>query len=158
MNFDQITPKLFVGSCPMQTKDIDRLSHELGMTGVLSLQTEDDLACWQIDWACLEKHYRESGIEVRRVPITDFKPDSLRRGLPQCVEALNELMQDGRTVYVHCNAGINRSPTTVIAYLHWSEGRDLDDAAAHVMECRSCDPYVDMIRRASEDVARKGGN
>ena len=153
MNFDQITPRLYVGSCPIEIEDVDRLKNEIGVTGVLNLQSEDDLAYWRIDWAKLESHYRESEIEARRIPGQDFNPDALRLGLPRCVEALAELMDEGRTVYVHCNVGVNRSPTTVIAYLHWREGRELDEATAHVLSCRSCQPYVDMIRLASEDMA-----
>jgi len=153
MNFDQVTPRLYVGSCPIENADVDRLKKEIGVTGVLNLQSDDDIAYWRIDWEKLETHYREAEIEVRHVPVQDFNPDSLRRGLPRCVEALAELMEEGRTVYVHCNAGINRSPTTVIAYLHWREGKGLEEATAHVLTRRSCQPYVDMIRLASEDMS-----
>lgn len=155
MTFDQITPKLFLGSCPKDTKDIDRLKNEIGVTTVLNLQTDEDLASWRIDWDCLEEHYTESGIEAHRLPITDFDSESLRRGLPACVEVLHLLMKKDRTVYVHCSGGIGRSPTVVVAYLYWSEGRDLDEAAAHVMKCRSCNPHVDTIQQATEDMARK---
>ena len=81
----------------------------------------------------------------------DFDPDDLRRQLPKCVEVLDELLRQGHTVYVHCNMGINRSPSIVIAYLHWVQGWDLEKAADNVMECRSCDPYVDAIGLAGED-------
>ena len=64
------------------------------------------------------------------------------------------LMKDGHTVYVHCNAGMNRSPSTVIAYLHWIEGQALEEAVRHVTRCRSCSPYVDAIMLATEDRAR----
>jgi protein-tyrosine phosphatase len=157
MDLDQITPRLFVGSCPVKAEDIDRLNYEVGVTAVVNVQTEEDFAYWGIEWGDLEAHYRQSGIEVRRVPVRDFDPDALRRSLPQCVGALAELLEDGHTVYVHCSAGINRSPSTVIAYVHWIEGWDLDEAIAHVAKCRSCDPYLAAIRQATED-RRRGSN
>ena len=72
-------------------------------------------------------------MEVRRVPVQDFSPDALRKGLPGCVEAVGELVEDGHSVYVHCNVGVNRSPSVAIAYLHWIEGWALDEAVDHVM-------------------------
>jgi len=32
---------------------------------------------------------------------------------------LERLLKQGKIVYVHCIAGVNRSPTVVAAYLHW---------------------------------------
>jgi len=157
MDFSQILPQLFVGSCPRSPEDIDLLRWKASITAVVNLQTEGDFAYWDIDWPELEIHYGRAGMEVRRVPVVDFNPDSLRENLPLCVEAVDDLMKDGHTVYVHCNVGVNRSPSTIIAYLHWIEGRELDEAVDHVMGCRACDPYVDAIRLASEDRARVEG-
>ena len=64
-------------------------------------------------------------------------------------------MRQGHIVYVHCNMGVNRSPSIVIAYLHWVVGWDLEKATDHVMKCRSCDPYLDAIELASKDRQRK---
>jgi atypical dual specificity phosphatase len=155
MDVSQILPNLFVGSCPGSPEDIDRLKRDFGVTAVLNVQTDDDRAHWGVDWDGLESHYRTAGIEVRRVPVRDFDPDDLRRNLPRCVEVLDELLQQDQTVCVHCNMGINRSPTIVIAYLHWVEGWDLEKATDHVLECRSCDPYLDAIGLAGEDRQRK---
>ena len=66
------------------------------------------------------------------------------------------MLRQGHTVYVHCNMGINRSPSIVIAYLHWVQGWDLEKATDHVLKCRSCDPYVDAIGLAGEDRERNG--
>jgi len=150
MDCSQISPKLFVGSCPIDGVDVADFG-PMGVTAVLNLQTDADFGCWGICWHVLEAAYRDAQIEVRRAPIRDFDPEALRQGLPDCVDALDELVRAGHTVYVHCSAGINRSPTTVIAYLHWVEGRDLDEAVAHVTRCRRADPYVDAIRLASDD-------
>jgi atypical dual specificity phosphatase len=157
MDHSQILPHLFVGSCPRSPEDIDRLKREAGITAVVNLQTSGDFTYWDIEWSVLEAHYRETSVEVRWVPIQDFNPDALREGLPKCVEALAGLVNDGHTVFVHCNVGVNRSPSVVIAYLHWIDGRALDEAVEHVTKCRSCNPYVEAIRLATEDRARAEG-
>jgi atypical dual specificity phosphatase len=156
MDHNEILPHLHVGSCPRSPEDIDRLKNKAGVTAVVNVQTVSDLSYWEIDWPELETHYRETEVEVRRVPVQDFNPDALRKGLPGCVEAVDGFVKDGHTVYVHCNVGVNRSPSVVIAYLHWVEGRALDEAVEHVMRCRSCDPYVEAIRLATEDRAAGG--
>jgi protein-tyrosine phosphatase len=150
VNCSRILPRLLVGSCPIDAEDVARLG-ELGVTAVINVQTDEDFSYWSIQWDVLEAGYVENRIEIHRIPVRDFDHDALRRGLPKCVCALDELMRSGHTVYVHCSAGINRSPSTVIAYLYWIEGQDLDEAAAHVMQCRCCDPYLDAIKLATED-------
>jgi atypical dual specificity phosphatase len=157
MDYSQILPNLHVGSCPRSPEDIDRLKREAGVTAVVNLQTSGDFTYWDIDWPELEAYYRESGVVVRWLPIQDFNRDALREGLPKCVEVVDGLVKEDHTVYVHCNIGVNRSPSVVIAYLHWVEGRALDEAVDHVMRFRSCDPYVEAIRLATEDRAGAKG-
>jgi len=157
MQFDQISPQLFVGSCPEDSGDVDHLADQAGISAVLNVQTDEDFDDWDINWPALESHYRTRQVEVCRVPIRDFSPESLRLRLPAGVDALAGLIERRHKVLVHCNAGINRSPSTVIAYLHWVEQWDLDEAVAHVTRCRACDPYLESIRLATEDRRRQPG-
>ena len=151
MDQSQILSNLFVGSCPKSPEDIDQLRREAGISAVVNVQTEGDLDYWEINWTQLETHYRNAGVEVRRVPVQDFSPHALQKHLPECVEAVDGLLKDGHVVYVHCNVGVNRSPSICIAYLHWIEGRVLDDAVDHVTRCRACGPYIEAIKLASRD-------
>ena len=151
MDVSPIFPNLAVGSCPIGVEDVDRLRRDFGITAVLNVQSDDDLASWDVDWNRLQACYRDSGIEVRRVPVQDFDRDDFRRNLHRCVEVLDELLRRDHVVYVHCNMGVNRSPSIVIAYLHWIQRWELERAARYVMACRSCDPYLESIRLASAD-------
>ena len=151
MDFDQILPQLFVGSCPLEPADIDLLNTHFGLTAVLNLQTDEDFAYWGINWQKMEVACRRLGIELRRVPVEDFNREDLRQRLPACVQALDELLRSGHTVYLHCSGGVNRSPSTVVAYLHWNQGMGFDEAVSYVTERRACDPYVEAIRLATED-------
>src|SRR5271166_3435068 len=103
MDVSKVLPNLFVGSFPKNPEDIDQLRRESGITAVLNVQTDDDMAYWGVNWYRLAPYYRESGIEVRRVQVEDFNPEDLRRQLPECVEVLDDLLRQGHTVYVHCN-------------------------------------------------------
>lgn len=149
-----ILPRLLVGSCPQVCDDIDRLKRDYGVTAVLNLQTEDDFAYWGIAWEQLEEYYQCQGMEVRRVPVRDFDAADLRQRLPDTARAVHELMEAGHTLLVHCSAGVNRSPSTVIAYLHWYREMDLSEAVETVTSRRLCDPDVGTIRLASLDRQR----
>jgi hypothetical protein len=153
MNVDRILPRILVGSCPISTEHIDELKRSYGVTAVLNLQTEEDFAYWGINWDAMAAYYRDSQVEIRRVPVRDFDPDALRANLHPCVAALDQLLRAGHTVYVHCSAGVNRSPSTVIAYLHWVEQCEWHGAVNQVTSRRKCDPYLDAIRLATEDRA-----
>jgi protein-tyrosine phosphatase len=150
MDHSQILPKLFVGSYPKTAEDIGQLK-SAGITGILNLQSQEDFDYHGVDWPYMQAIYLTHSIEVRRVPIRDFDENDLRDKLPEAVRVLGELLDEGHTGYVHCNVGVNRSPSTVISYLHWALGWSLDDAERHVRKCRSCAPVMDVIRLATRD-------
>ena len=139
MDYSQILPNLFVGSYSKTAEDIAQLK-SVGISGILNLQTQEDFDFYGVDWPEKRTIYFAQRIEVRRVPITDFDDNDLRDKLPEAVRVLGELLGEGHTVYIHCNVGVNRSPSVVISYLHWSLGWSLDDAERHVRKCRSCSP------------------
>jgi len=151
MNADQVLPQVVVGSYPEDTRDIDRLKRDFKITAVLNLHTDEDIDDLNIPWAAIQEHYRRSGVELRRVPVRDFDGEDLQAHLPECVRALGELIDDGQTVYCHCTAGMGRSPSVVVAYLHWVEQWDLDEAAGHVHQCSPCSPNIQAIRLARDD-------
>ena len=71
--------------------------------------------------------------------------------LEGAVNLLDQLLKVGHCVYVHCTAGLNRAPSVVISHLAWNRGMDLDAAHRHVAQSRYCEPYLDAIRRATEN-------
>ena len=152
MDYSEILPELYLGSCLEHPEDIEHLQRKLGVTAVLSLQTDEDLDELGCDWPRLRADYRRLHIRVRRVPVRDLDHEDLRKQLPRCVQALNELMREGHTVYVHCTGGMGRSPSVVIAYLHWVQQCELDQAVRRVTNSRPCSPDLEAIRLAGEDM------
>jgi hypothetical protein len=146
VDYNQILPELYIGTYPSSIQDVDHLKEKCAISAVLNLQTETDMSWHKIDWPNIEQYYRACRIEVWRVPIEDFNPKDLQNNLAQATETLNTMIRTGHRVYVHCNAGINRSPTVVIAYLYRYRGYNLNTAAKLVQGCRTCEPYLDVIQ------------
>ncbi|MFT7622997.1 MAG: protein-tyrosine phosphatase [Myxococcota bacterium] len=124
----ELTPELWVGSYPQSPTDVLHLK-AAGITAILNLQSDDDFRQKSIQWGLFWNFYVKQGMEVVRHPITDFDPQPLLEELPAAVERLNALVAKGHKVYVHCTAGINRSPSVCIGFL--SKYRDMDVAAAN---------------------------
>jgi protein-tyrosine phosphatase len=155
LTYAQILPRLFVGSHPRTIADIELLRQQLGVTAVLNIHTDQDMSAVLLDFQPLEAHYRTSSVELRRVPMLEQQPE-LRAKLYACVDALNDLLAAGHTVYLHCTAGIGRAPTVAIGYLHFHLGWDWDVAVAHVKRLRECNPHLEALRLALEDQALGG--
>lgn len=145
MKCNSVTERLLVGPDLREAADFQQLI-ALKVSAILSLQTENDLRHREPDWE--EKAATGAGLVYRNVPVTDFNPADLQLYLPECVIVLRELMKDGLTVYVHCTAGVIRSPTVVVAYLHWCEGWELQKAMQHLKQIRHCTPNAQAIRQA----------
>lgn len=142
MKFDRVMPSLFVGPVPRDASDFEEL-RSLKITAILSLQTEDDLRDRGPGWE--RKSAAVVGLAFRNVPVQDFDSADLRRKLPECVFALDGMLKAGHSVYVHCTAGVSRSPTVVAAYLHWCLDWPLRRALAHLRKARHCSPNSAVI-------------
>ncbi|MBI3988290.1 MAG: dual specificity protein phosphatase family protein [candidate division NC10 bacterium] len=146
ISFNQILPELYVGSFPETSADIEALKIRCSITAVLNLQSDEDLRERGLAWPILAGYYRARGIEVRRFAMRDGDPEDQRLKLPDAVHTLATLLSSGHTVYLHCNAGLGRSPLVAMAYLHWYRGRPLAEAVEHVRERRpGCVPYVHLL-------------
>ena len=142
----RILPNLLVGEYP-RVADAGWLQSEHGVSAVLSLQHESDLWDKGVALDELEREYRDRTIEFRHVPVEDTSESDLDAALPRAVAVLQDLIARGHTVFVHCNAGYNRSPTVAIAYLCIDRAMPLDDAVLAVKQRRACVPYVTLLRK-----------
>ena len=129
------------------------LAQQHGITGLLSLQSDDDLARRGLSWSMLWQFYLRAGITPVRIPIIDMDKRDLGRHLDTAVSALASAVSSGQRVFVHCTAGLNRSPTVIIAYLVAHRDMTLEDASAWVTTRHECVPYPDVL----EQWAKKRG-
>jgi protein-tyrosine phosphatase len=145
MNCDRIAEELLVGSCLLEANEVEAL-RSLGISAILSLQTEQDMGKRGIDWE--KKAAFAANLTFRSLPVRDFDTADLQEKLPECVKVLDGMLKAGHTVYLHCTSGTGRSPTVAAAYLHWCLAWPLEQALAHVREARDCSPNVEAIRGA----------
>jgi protein-tyrosine phosphatase len=137
---------LLVGEYPAPG-DAGWLLSEHGVTAVLSLQDDADLASKGLLRAALEEGYRTHGLKFRRIPVPDGDDRHLLARLDEIVAVLGDWLTGGERVYLHCNAGLNRAPTAAIAYLRERAGLALEAARDHVKRRRPCVPYMQALER-----------
>jgi hypothetical protein len=138
--------QLAVGSCPATLEDVRELRDRLGVRAVVSLQSDEDLGSLGIQWDLMWRLYTLAAIRTSRVPIVDFNPADLKRKLDEAVTAIAVHISDGRKVYVHCTAGMNRSPTVVAAYVCAHRGLPLEEALKWLTQRYACMPYPDVLK------------
>lgn len=87
-----------------------------------------------------------------------FSPEGRIRMLPQAVFLLHGLLENGHTVYVHCNAGVGRSTAAVCGLLMYVLGWSLRKVQYFVAARRPA-VYIDeeALVRAQEDFVQKFG-
>lgn len=141
--FAHIDDSLAVGSAPTDA-DLPWLAGA-GLDAVVCLQSDADLAAHGVVWTEREAAATAAGLALARVPIIDFEPDDLLRHLDDAVRAVRRFHHAGRRVYVHCNAGLNRSPSVVIAALMDREDWSLKQAWKHVLRRHRCLPYESVM-------------
>jgi protein-tyrosine phosphatase len=83
------------------------------------------------------------------------EPGELREKLFECISALDQLLSEAHTVYLHCTAGVARSPTVAIGYLHYCMGWELNAAARYLKQVRKCSPYLEALGLAIMDHAKR---
>ncbi len=125
LRVDQVAPWLFIGPA----LPADQLSElrARGVTHVVDLRSEhsDDPGAMEA-----------AGLHWRRIPIPDRDAPSERQlsDLIAWLDAEAEAVEDA-ALYLHCAAGIGRTPTVAIALL-MHQDLSLTEAHAHVLRAR----------------------
>ena len=143
-HFSNLDDHLAVGSYPHAPEHVGFLKGE-GVSSVVNLQSDRDLGSLGVMWPIMWQFYVREGLQVTRVPVIDFDRKDLLRCLDDAVAAIAKSVGQGRKTYVHCSAGMNRSPTSIIAYLAAHRHMAMADAIAWVSERHRCIPYPDVL-------------
>ncbi|XP_035264011.1 hornerin-like [Anguilla anguilla] len=81
-------------------------------------------------------HLATGLVRYKRLPATDSSKQNLRQYFEEVFEFIEEAHQSGRGVLVHCQAGVSRSATIVIAYLMKHTLMTMTDAYKYVKSRR----------------------
>ncbi len=76
------------------------------------------------------------GLHYLDVFILDLPEELLSRHFPRCFGFINEAITNHGRVLVHCNAGISRSVSIVVAYLMYCRRLSLSEALGQVITAR----------------------
>ncbi|KAJ3588951.1 hypothetical protein NHX12_009804 [Muraenolepis orangiensis] len=114
-----ILPFLFLGN-ERDAQDLDLLLR-LNVAFVVNVTTHLPLY-----------HLTTGRVRYKRLPATDNSKQDLRRYFEEVFEFIEEARQTGRGVLVHCQAGVSRSATVVIAYLMKHTLMTMTDAYKYV--------------------------
>ena len=149
ISVSQINPRILIGSAVKGIDDIDYLVEQFAVNSVLSLQSDADIINRQIDMDELVELYQQKQIEFARFSINDFDPDDMAIKLVRPILHLARHVKENKTIFVHCNAGICRAPSTVLAYLNGYENMTLKEGLAFIRQNRPlANPYLDAIEKA----------
>uniref|UniRef100_A0A673AVL3 protein-tyrosine-phosphatase n=1 Tax=Sphaeramia orbicularis TaxID=375764 RepID=A0A673AVL3_9TELE len=117
-----ILPFLFLGN-ERDAQDLDLLLR-LNIGYVVNVTTH------------LPLYHQNSGLRYKRLPATDNSKQNLRQYFEEVFEFIEEAYQSGQGVLVHCQAGVSRSATIVIAYLMKHTLMTMTDAYKYVRSRR----------------------
>lgn len=117
--------------------DLQRLKHYYGTDTLVVLLEHHEFEKYGVP-DLLERAY-EAGLEVVEFPIKDV--DTPRKAqsaeYENLIEKLIRLLQDGKTIVVHCRGGLGRTGTVAASMLAASSGRASDEAISIVRSVRS---------------------
>ncbi|XP_038148195.1 uncharacterized protein si:dkey-175m17.7 [Cyprinodon tularosa] len=117
-----ILPFLFLGN-ERDAQDLDLLLR-LNIGYVVNVTTH------------LPLYHINLGLRYKRLPATDNSKQNLRQYFEEVFEFIEEAYQSGQGVLVHCQAGVSRSATIVIAYLMKHTLMTMTDAYKYVRSRR----------------------
>lgn len=89
----------------------------------------------------------EKSLKFFKMPITSWASSNLDTSekvwdfLKDLFAFVDEGLENGESVLIHCLAGAHRAPTTAAAYLLYKTHKDITDVAIHLKACR---PIVDL--------------
>ncbi|KAK1150849.1 dual specificity protein phosphatase 10-like [Acipenser oxyrinchus oxyrinchus] len=114
-----VLPFLFLGN-ERDARDLERMLR-LGIGSVLNVT------------AHLPLYHLDSGLlRYKRLPATDSSKQNLQQYFEEAFEFIEEAHQCGQGVLIHCQAGVSRSATLVIAYLMKHTLMTMTDAYKYV--------------------------
>lgn len=145
--FADVLEDLLVGAYPLDDDDVRMLAW-LGVRRVLNLTEDEEYRPG--DRETVERALEESGIEERRVSLTDYG------GLPPAeleaaVQEVSRWLDEGARTYLHCRAGWQRSAAVAAGVVAVRTGIDIDEAIRYVQGRK---PSADPLPHQREDLRR----
>lgn len=117
--YDRITDRVLAGRNPLLQADIERLLQE-GVTHILDLREAQEWMPPNIGKEAVDFQHI-CGLQRKHLPIPDFTTPDQEDFTAAVIFLVKTLRVPNAQVYVHCRAGMERTPTILVAYfaLEW---------------------------------------
>jgi len=93
---------------------------------------------------CHETVVQFKDIIYKQIRVADNSTENLKSYFPETNQFIDQAIASGGVVYVHCNRGISRSATVVIAYIMWKNKLGVEGA-------------LNLVRKKREVIYPNGG-
>lgn len=137
--YNKINDDLFLGRLPLKNKNDHRIMIDQEKIGAVLSMVEhfENHNLGILTEPVTPKNWKKLGIDHLQIETPDFSPLSVI-DIESGVNFIEEQIQKGNKVYVHCKAGRSRSAAIVVAYLIKSGQFDnVDDAIDFLKQKRS---------------------
>jgi protein-tyrosine phosphatase len=143
--FADIGDELLIGAYPLDRYDVEMLKR-LGIDRIVNLVEDAEYGPGVRD--VVTEALQDAGIAERRLPLTDYS------GLPSleieaAVRQVNEWLDEGHRVYLHCRAGWQRSAAVAAGVVAIRQGVEIDEALAIVQQRK---PTAEPLPHQVEDL------
>jgi protein-tyrosine phosphatase len=127
--------KLVLSAIP-STSDKNRLVNENTKgTVILDMTCKAERVQTPIGHNVTPKEWEKAGITYKNIEVDDLHPVDLKN-IDKAVGVIEKALKAGKTIDVHCKAGVGRSATVVIGFLI-KNGMSASEAITHVAKHRS---------------------
>jgi predicted protein tyrosine phosphatase len=145
--FADVFRNLLIGAYPLDRRDVAMLAN-LGVQHVLNLVEEGEYRPGEREE--VEEAMAQAGIHEQRMSLIDFGGLSAEE-LEEAVRTVNQWLDEGARVYMHCRAGWQRSAAVAAGVVAIREGVDIEEAMRRVQARK---PTADPLPHQRDDLRR----
>lgn len=121
---NEIVPNLYLGN-EIDAKDLEKLKQN-NIYYILNVTKNIQFYC----------DHEINNFVCKRIAVDDMTNQNLKQHFDEAIKFIDEGIDNNKKVLVHCQAGISRSPTIVIAYLMYKYNLSMNDAYSKVKDIR----------------------
>ncbi|XP_062580889.1 dual specificity protein phosphatase 3-like [Saccostrea cucullata] len=97
-----------------------------------------------------EEYFSGTDIKFLGIKATDTPRFPINQHFQSTADFIDEALKEKGTVYVHCQSGMSRSGSIVLAYLMIKKGMTVMDAVKHVRDKREIFPNDGFLKQLCE--------
>jgi protein-tyrosine phosphatase len=128
------------------------LLRELGCTHVVTLLKESEFA------KTVGVHTNSAGLEWVWIPVPNgnYPQGEVHQHLLAAMPKLSKLLDEGKSLLIHCSAGIHRTGTVAYGLLRW-RGMERDEAMQVILQIRpvTAEGMLEKRRRWGDENSRQ---